>query len=154
MPLTAKDVMQSQVVSVSPEDPLSSAQRLFFEEEIHGAPVVDDEGRVVGMLSTIDLLRAAAEEHDTEMPAPDMADLEFSLPQWGNPDAYAERVGATTVADAMTESVVSVAPDATIPEIAGTLRRNRIHRVLVVNKGFLEGVISTFDLVGLLEKEG
>ena len=61
MALYARNIMQSQVVSVSPDDPLPSVQRLFFEEEIHGAPVVDDQGRVVGLISTIDLLHAAAE---------------------------------------------------------------------------------------------
>ena len=40
MALTASDIMQTQVVTVAPTDPLSSVQRLFFEEEIHGAPVV------------------------------------------------------------------------------------------------------------------
>ena len=47
MPLTARDIMQSQVITVSSLDPVHVVQRLFFEEEIHGAPVVDEEGRCV-----------------------------------------------------------------------------------------------------------
>ena len=46
---TAKDVMQTQVLTLSPDDPLHVAQRLFYEEGIHGAPVVDDSGRLLGM---------------------------------------------------------------------------------------------------------
>ena len=61
MPKTAKDIMQSQVVTVSPDAPLHSTQRLFYEEGIQGAPVVDEQGRVVGMITSTDILRAATE---------------------------------------------------------------------------------------------
>ena len=49
MQKTAKDIMQSQVVTVSPDAPLHSTQRLFYEEGIHGAPVVDEQGRVASI---------------------------------------------------------------------------------------------------------
>ena len=65
MALTAADVMQTQVITVSPVDPLHMVQRLFFEEEIHGAPVVDEEGRVRGMITIMDLIRAATEANES-----------------------------------------------------------------------------------------
>ncbi len=48
---TAKDIMQTQVVSVGSDDPLPSVYRLFADEEISGAPVVDESGTVVGVVS-------------------------------------------------------------------------------------------------------
>ena len=52
----------------------------------------------------------------------------------------------------MTEHLVHVRPDMPIPQVARTLRENQIHRVLVLEDGNLRGIVSTFDLVGLLEK--
>ena len=157
MGLQARDVMQSQVLTLSPDEPLTEVQRLFFEEEIHGAPVVDDQGKVVGMLSTIDLLRTAADRSETEMPSPSSLEERegpgTSVPGWDRPKQFQEVFGELTASDAMTDGAVTVAPDASIAEIAGAIRENRIHRVLVVEGGLLRGVVSTFDLVAVLEKE-
>ena len=51
----ASEVMESHVLSVSPEASLIDVQRLFVEEEIHGAPVVANDG-LVGIISTFDLV--------------------------------------------------------------------------------------------------
>jgi CBS domain-containing protein len=52
----------------------------------------------------------------------------------------------------MTEDVACVSTDAPVPEIARTMRQNRIHRVLVIEEGVLRGIISTSDMVALLER--
>ncbi len=150
----ASDLMQTDVVSVSPDATLAMVQRLLFEEEISGAPVVDDEGRVVGVISAVDLLRAASEQRDTPPIYPSylLELLEFSGPEpIGREDGLSNRLEEHRVADFMTLDVCSVAPDASIAETARVLRENRIHRVLVVEKGQLCGLISTFDLLSELE---
>ena len=157
MPKTAKDIMQSQVVTVSPDAPLHSTQRLFYEEGIHGAPVVDEQGRVVGMITSTDILRAATETEDTAPSGPGYFrdDLDYPsglLPL--APEDFQERLQDITVADFMTEGVVHVEPSTPIPELARTIRENKIHRLLVVENGTLRGIVSTFDLVTLLEKSG
>lgn len=156
MALTARSIMESHVVAVSPEDPLSSVHRLFFEEDINGAPVIDEQECVVGVITSKDLLRAAADEHDSARGDPGYFRelLEFSGPDWEDaPEGYLDRLRERRVEEYMTEEVVSVAPDATIPQVARILRTHAVHRVLVVDDGRLAGIISTFDLVGLLEKE-
>ena len=153
---TARDVMQTYVVKVSPDDPLSTVERLFFEEGIHGAPVVDEEGRVKGVITTTDLLRAVAEEHDVSpsQPAYLREDLDVSHFTWGRaPGDYKERLSELTVGDYMTDGAVTVRPDTAVTQIARTLRENQIHRVLVVEDGLLRGIVSSFDLVALLERE-
>src|SRR5512139_319782 len=81
---TARSVMTDSVVTVSPEMSLLDVMRLFVEEDIHAAPVVGDDGELVGVISTSDLLRAQEEEHDTASTATDYLRglLEFSLPDW------------------------------------------------------------------------
>ena len=151
---TARDVMQSHVVTLAAHTPLSSVQRLFYEESIHGAPVVDEEGRVVGMLSSADLLRAAVDRHDVAPgePAQHQNDLDLSHAEWERaPADLAERIGVeSTVADAMSVGVVDVPPDAKVSEIARQMRDHHIHRVVVVDDGKLCGLISSFDLIQLL----
>ena len=68
MAKTARDIMQTPVLAVSPQDPIAALQRFFFDEGIHGAPVVDDERRVVGVISTTDLLRAITDRIDAARP--------------------------------------------------------------------------------------
>ena len=153
---TAREIMQSQVITISPEESLIGVQRLFFEEEINGAPVVDDDGRILGMISTIDLVRAATDADDTRRPEPSLPSeiLDLSGPGWSEDvsDAFARRLGAGTAADIMSDSVVTVDLDAPIDAIARVLRENRIHRFLVIEDAQLRGIISTFDMVALLEK--
>ncbi len=156
MRLRASDVMEKDVIGISPDDPLLVVHRLFVEEEIHGAPVVADDGQVLGVVTSMDLLRGVAEEHDTARAEPDYSRdlLEFSGPDWSSmPEDFQDRLNECVASDVMTEGVVAVHPDASIPEVARTLRDNHTHRVFVVDKGRLAGLISTFDLVALLEKE-
>jgi predicted transcriptional regulator len=130
--LRARDVMEKDVITIAPETPLLDVHRLFVEEEIHGAPVVDDDGQVEGVISSLDLLRVVRD-------AMDRGDLEA-----------AEDL---TAADCMTTELVTVRPDATIDEVARTMRTQRIHRVLVAQDRVLEGVITSFDLLRVLAGE-
>jgi CBS domain-containing protein len=57
MPTTAADLMTRAVVSVGPDTPLLEVYRLFVSEQIHGAPVMDEEERLIGVISSSDLLR-------------------------------------------------------------------------------------------------
>lgn len=151
MTLTAADVMQTHLITVSPSDPLHSVKRLFFEEEIHGAPVVDDEGRVQGMITSMDLIRAGSEDGGFDF---NSAAEELNLSWGGASDDFHGRLGEAVVADVMTDSVITVSPETPVPQIARTLRENRIHRVLVVKEDALIGIISSFDLIRVLENVG
>jgi CBS domain-containing protein len=152
----ARDVMETGVVTLDPGVSLLDAYRLFVEEEISGAPVVDEDGRVLGVVSARDLLRATEEERDTAVVQTSyFRDLqEFSGPDWGSVvEDFQDRLAERTVGDVMTPRAIVVAPDATIPEVARTLRQHRVHRVLVAEGERVVGLISTFDLVALLEKQ-
>ena len=153
--MTARSVMTESVVSVSPESSLLNLLRLFVEEDIHGVPVVDDGGEFVGVISTSDLLRAEEEEHDTASTETDYLRgiLEFSLPDWaGDLTDFQDRLAERTVAEAMTKTFASVPRDASVADVARCLRENQIHRVWVVDAGRVCGVISTLDLMPVIER--
>jgi CBS domain-containing protein len=156
MQANAKDLMESAVLTVSPETPLLQVHRLFVEEEINGAPVVDDQGRVLGVISSLDLLRAVQEEYDSgaaaTAPIYFREEMPYSGPDWrGAPEDFQDRMGELTAKDAMVREVVTVGPDTPAGELAALMRKQRIHRVLVVEDREHRGILSTFDLIRLLE---
>lgn len=126
----AREFMQTGLITVSPDSRVLDIHRMFVEEEIHGAPVVDETGALQGVISTLDLLRAVRDDADRE--------------DWR---------GDATAADIMTRELVTVSPNAPIAEVAKTMRDQRIHRVLVVEKRELVGVITTFDLLRAFVRE-
>ena len=154
MALMARDIMETHVLALSPEEPLLSAHRLFLEEEIHGTPVIDDQGKVLGMVTSSDLIRAVVEEHDGGSGNPSyFRDLvEFSGPDWasGRGD-FQDRLSELRVAEFMSDGVVSVPEDTPVADVARIMRQNSIHRVLVLDDRTLRGIITTFDLLQVLE---
>ena len=137
----ARDVMQREFVSVAPHTPILSVHRLFVELRIHGAPVIDSHGEVVGVVSTLDLLRAIrAELEPGRTPS-------TSTYFWDDEVPEGDALWRLIVRDAMSKSVISVAPDASIGEVARVMFDHHIHRVLVMEYGRLLGVVTTFDLL-------
>lgn len=154
MALCARDFMQKDVLTLAPETPLINAHRFFVEEEIHGAPVVEDDGKVVGVVSTMDLLRAVEEEHERGSTGSSYfrESLEFSASGWSNLSSdFQDRLTELTVRDIMNAEIVGVRPETPAAEVARVIRNQRVHRVLVLQEGKLVGLVSTFDLVGLIE---
>jgi CBS domain-containing protein len=156
MTLHARDLMEPDPITVSPETPLVGVHQLFVEEEINGAPVVDDSGKVLGVISSLDLLRAVQDEYGRGVatgPAYLREELPYSGPDWaGAPQDFQDRLGQLTAMDAAIPDVVTVGPDATLAQVASTMRRERIHRVFVVEDGRLLGILTTFDLLRALEE--
>jgi CBS domain-containing protein len=156
MPKTAADVMQRSVLSLSPEASLLDAHRLFVEEGIHGAPVVDDEGQVIGVVTAIDLLRAVSEEHESAGFASNAAlreVLEFGPQIWSSPEDLEDRLAQRTIGDVMTEGAHTVEERTRVRDLAQLMHRQKIHRVWVVKEGRPAGVVSAFDLLPLVRDE-
>lgn len=152
---TARSVMTEPVISVSPEASLLDVLRLFFEEDIHAVPVVGDQGQLIGVISSSDLLRAQESERD---PARAMTDymkamFDFSFPDWSeNLEDFQDRLGQITVAEVMTRTYVSVPSDEPVADVARQLRENQIHHVWVEHEGQVCGVVSTLDLMPVIEQ--
>ena len=78
--------------------------------------------------------------------------LPYTSPDWDSvPEDLQDRLGQLRVSDAMTEGLESLPPDASVAEVAQTLRKNGLHHVFVVERGMLRGVVSTYDLLQLVE---
>ena len=153
MAKTIADIMQTSIVSVAPHDPLHAVQRLFFESGIQAAPVMDDQTRLLGIVTSTDLLRAAAQHHDSDPIEPTDFDGEMlgSCSWRMEPDEFRERLGDNTVADFMTEQVLCVLPETPVADVARLLRSHRVHHVLVSRGDELCGIASAFDFIDLIQ---
>ncbi len=151
---TARDLMEARVLTVDPEASLLEVHRLFDEEEISGAPVVADDGSLIGVITATDLIRAVGDESAVaRVDSQYFRDLlPYSSPDWSSgPEDFQDRLAALRVSDAMTRQVVTIPPSAPASEIARTLRARHIHRVFVAADSQLLGVVTAFDLLRVLE---
>src|SRR5690606_5851542 len=111
---------------------------------IHGAPVVDEADRLLGVISVTDLIRAVDETQASgAFPAVYFRDLlEFSGPDWTSaPEDFQNRLEQVTAGEVMQPDVITVGEDTTVPEIARLMRDNQIHRVIVVRDGLVVGLV-------------
>lgn len=141
-PLRVGDIMTNQVICLKPEMTLESVTELFLERRISGAPVIDDDGRAVGIISKTDLIR---ESHDREnLTEWEVADSEDE----GDRGFHIQNETRATVAEVMTPVVVTLAEDALITEAAQIMIEKRIHRIPVVSESGRVGIVSAVDLLG------
>jgi CBS domain-containing protein len=156
MTTCARNIMQTDLITVGVEEPLLTVYRLFVREDISGAPVVDERGTPVGVISTRDLLRTAEQEHDeAQRKVHFYAGGSLSGDEWrADVEEFEDRLSRVTAADVMNPEVIAVAPDTSVPEVADCILKHEIHRVLVIDPeqdgSPLVGIISLFDLVHLL----
>lgn len=143
-PITAADVMNPNVLTVQADMTVEELTSFLVDNEISGAPVEDDAGRLVGVVSVTDLASARW-------------DPGFFVREWGHTLSREElRFEAGTelrVRDIMTPSVYSVDEETPVPEVAETLIKSHIHRLLVTRGERVVGIVTTSDLLGLLVRE-
>jgi CBS domain-containing protein len=147
--MKARDVMVSPVITVSPRASVKEVAKTFLDRHISAVPVVDDNGKLVGIISEGDLLHRA--EAGTERQRP------WWLRAFVGLDALAaEYTKAHTrkVADAMTREVITASPETPLHEIAALLEKNSIKRVPIVENGQLVGLVSRANLIQAVASAG
>lgn len=147
--LTARDVMTREVRSVRADWSLEELASFLTSNAITGAPVLDDKGKLVGIVSTTDLVRNRMPEH---MAFPDSQSMHDRAYEGGiAPSELAgygvEGPSSLSVAEIMTPIVFDCAEDTPVNEIADAMIRGRIHRVVVTKKGRAIGIVSSLDLL-------
>ncbi|SAK61842.1 CBS domain-containing protein [Caballeronia glebae] len=144
--MQARDVMTSPVVSVTPETKVHDLAQLLVQHRISAAPVVDQEERVVGMVSEGDLL------HREEIGTEKRNRRSWWLDMLGNDGGAADYIKshAPTVGEIMTREPICVKEDTSLADIAAVLESHHIKRVPVLREGRLVGIVSRSNLVQAL----
>lgn len=140
--MKAMDVMVRDVVTVKPDDTVADAIKLLITHDVSALPVVDDDDRVVGVISEADLVHR--EEIGTEKHRPWW--LEALTPASTLAAEFAKSHGQR-VAEVMSTKVVSASEDTSLGEIASLLEKHRIKRVPILREGKLVGVVSQSNLI-------
>ncbi len=150
--VTARDIMRKDVVTVSYASPLSEVERVLSEHRISGAPVTDEAGHIIGILSVKDLVARYAENSDARprrsagffhLSSEEMLDDDFE--SFSVPNEAEETAG-----DLMTGEVYSVHVDASLKDIAGAMKQHKVHRLLVQDDGRYVGLLSTMEILDAL----
>jgi CBS domain-containing protein len=125
------DVMTRQIISFLPNMTLKQAATILMDNDISGAPVVDENGKLLGVSSRTDLLRVISEGRATEDAVSRLLDIE-----------------ASEVGQSMTRALVTITPDTSIADAVGLMGPKRINRLLVINdEGQLMGIVTSADVV-------
>ncbi|WP_112469248.1 CBS domain-containing protein [Streptomyces triticisoli] len=132
---TVGDVMTEEVIALRPDTPFREIASLLDANDIAAAPVIDDEGAPIGVVSASDVLR-----HETGMPDPQGQD--------GNDERAWGKARARTAGALMSSPVFTARADWTIPRAARELRRRHVKQLPVVgDHGLLTGIVSRSDLL-------
>ncbi|MFF8598010.1 CBS domain-containing protein [Streptomyces sp. NPDC015232] len=136
-PFTVADVMTKKVVAVLPDADFKEIVTTMQRWQVTAVPVVEGEGRVVGVVSEADLL-LKEEFHDHRLGL---------VEQLRRLDATA-KAGARRAGDLMTSPAVTVAPEASLPQAARLMATHHVKRLPVVDTGgVIQGIVSRSDLL-------
>jgi CBS domain-containing protein len=147
MSVLAREIMNPEVISVPTTMDLRDLAKLFLEKGITGAPVVDEDGHLAGVISQTDLVYYNLTRGDELV-----FDSDFyqSVRVEGShvPRGFQfEDFNTGCVADVMTPVVHSVTERATVTSVARVMMRNRVHRVIVRRGQAVAGIISAIDVL-------
>jgi len=143
--MKARDVMVRDVITIGPRDTVAHAAKLIAQNDVSALPVIDDHGRLVGLISEGDLMNR--EEIGTEIHHPWW--IEAVTPGAALAAEFAKSHGKR-VEEVMSENVITATEDTSLADIAALLERNRIKRVPIVQHGELVGIVSRSNLVQAL----
>lgn len=123
--------MATKLITFSPDTDIRDAIDTILKRKISGAPVLDKNGKLVGMLSEVDCLKILLDGHYNEDPS-----------EW------------KTVADYMSQDVKTISADKTVLDAAYEFVHSGMKRLPVVDNGRLVGQISRIDIVAAIQKMG
>jgi CBS-domain-containing membrane protein len=151
--LTAADLMSREVITIAQEMSLPAAARVLAEAQVSGAPVVDSQGRCIGVFSTADLARRTQREKRAAQKAPAIPGCVCS--DWEVVEHDWDTLPAESVSWYMTADPVLVSPETRIGELARMMVDVHIHRLIVTGADRRPiGIVSSTDVLAALARAG
>lgn len=143
--LRAKDIMTTDVVTVSPQQTVNEVIELLMEKNISGLPVVDESNGVMGIVTEGDLIYRSKK---LEIPRYfTILDSYIFLDNTKKMEEQIRKMVGYRVADIMTSEVVTVDVEETVEEIATIMTRKQVNRVPVTQNGKLVGIVTRRDII-------
>ncbi|MFZ3046856.1 MAG: CBS domain-containing protein [Desulfatirhabdiaceae bacterium] len=146
--LKIKDIMTTELITVSPETEILQAAKILLEKRINGIPVVNQAGKLVGILCQSDLIA-----QQKKLPIPSLfifMDGIFSTSSVKQFEKQVQKIAAITVAQAMSPNPVFAEPDMDIDVVAGMMVDKGFHTIPVLHEGRLVGIVGKEDILRTL----
>jgi CBS domain-containing protein len=146
--MQVQDIMTRNVITLTPETDITEAARVLLTHRINGAPVIDAEGKLVGILCQSDLIA-----QQKQLPIPSLfsfLDGVIALTSMKQLEKEAQKIAATTVAEAMSRDPVTVKPDSKIETVAALMVDHNFHTLPVVAEDRLVGIVGKEDILRTL----
>jgi len=146
--LIAKDIMTKDIITILPTENITKAVEILLGHHINGIPVVDDNGKLIGIICQSDLVI-----QQKKLPIPSLfALLDGFIPfnSLKHLEKEVQKIAAATVEQAMTKKPVTVGPDVSIEQIAELMVNKGFHTLPVLDDGKLVGIIGKEDILKTL----
>jgi len=143
--MKARDIMTRTVVTVKPETTIEELAKILAEHRISGAPVIDVDGSLVGMVTEKDLIRKDARLHIPTVFR--IFDAIIHIEKPGRLLDEMRRMAATEVGDICTDEVITLGPDASLSEIATIMSEKNVAPIPVIEDGKIICIIGKVDVV-------
>ena len=142
---TVKDIMTTDVITLTPEMDIATAGRLLLENSINGAPVLDAGGDLVGILCQTDLI---AQQKDPPTPTFfTLLDSVIQLTSRKEIEKQVRKITALKVSEAMTPNPVTVRPDSKLETVAALIVESNFHTLPVIDGDRLVGIVGKEDII-------
>lgn len=147
---TAKDIMNKDVYTVTPDMTIEKLARILTKHKISGAPVLDDNGKLTGIVTENDLISQKKRLH-----IPTIINLFDSIIYLESPKHLEEdikKMAGIKVGDICTRKVIAIKEDTALEEIATTMAEKGIHLLPVMRGDKIVGIIGKADIVKAIAK--
>ncbi len=150
--ITAKDIMSTDLVTVKEDTDIKTLSKIFIEKKINSVPVVDDEGKLIGIVSETDLVYQDASLHIPTVFS--IFDSIFYLQSSKHFKEDLNKITASKVKDIMTKKVLSIKENESIYDIASIITEKKFYSIPVVDDNDkLKGIVSRFDIIKSMTDE-
>ncbi|MEE9536623.1 MAG: CBS domain-containing protein [Desulfobacterales bacterium] len=146
--LKVKDIMTTEIITVSPDTEIVKAAKILLKKRINGLPVIDDSGKLAGILCQSDLVA-----QQKSIPIPSVFTLLESfipLTSIKRIDKEVEKIAALTVKQAMTPNPVTVGPQTDIEDVAKLMVDKKYYTLPVMEGDKIVGIVGKEDVLKTL----
>ncbi|MHB1680547.1 MAG: CBS domain-containing protein [bacterium] len=144
--IKAKDIMSTNLITVNKDTDIKILSKIFIDKKINSVPVVDDEGKLMGIVSETDIVYQDASLHIPTVFT--IFDSIFYLQSSKHFKDDLKKITASKVKDIMTDKVISVKEDDSIYDIATIITEKKFYSIPVVDDdNKLKGIVSRFDII-------
>ena len=143
--LLAQDIMTKDVITVHPQTPVRELATLLLNHKISGVPVVDEAGKVLGVVTESDLIFQNKKVHLPTAVA--ILDAFLFLERPEKLEQEMKKIAGSMAGDICSAELISVTPETPLDELATLMAEKKMHTLPVLDGGRLAGVIGKSDII-------